>query len=267
MEALRRILKLLGIIKDRRLKEIQNDQNCFTTCSAEELQAWQDFVAWIDLLEASPDNPARRLLAEILLPCGSISERLLFFQSRQRARDDWADILRFADLPIQFGQNTFEALNAEFARAGTIKDQIAIINSFFSTADPTHAEMLLLLIEGKADRRMPPQTKQAAELFERETAVRDRLKSLLDGELSDILRWWLIRSVNSAVGASQIFLRDTVKNRRDLRLQCMLMPILLKTGFEWASRSEGQTADFTESMQSHMYANRIARLAELIEPA
>ncbi|HNX75866.1 MAG TPA: hypothetical protein PLM07_02905 [Candidatus Rifleibacterium sp.] len=267
MEAIRRFLQLLGIIKDRRLKTIQNGSGGCATCTPEELKTWQDFVAWIDLLEASSEHSARVLLAELLKPGKAMAEQLAMFQNLVRSRDDWGEVLRFAELPIQFAPEAFELLNSEFARAVNISDQIAIIGNSFAAADPTHTEMLLLLIEGSVERQPQPQTRQAAELVERERAARERLKMLLQGEMSDVLRWWLIRTINCTVGAARSFIRDTVKSRRDLRLQCMLLPMLLKTGFEWAGRCDRATDETGESMQSHMYAHRLNSLIELIEPA
>ena len=267
MEAIRRFLQLLGIIKDRRLKSIQNGSGGCATCTPEELKTWQNFVAWIDLLEASSEHPARIMLADLLKPGKAMAEQLAMFHNLLRSRDDWGEVLRFAELPIQFASETFELLNSEFARAVNFNDQVAIIGNCFTTADPTHTEMLLLLIEGSVERQPQPQTSQAAELVKRERAARQRLTMLLHGEMSDALRWWLIRTINCTVGAARSFIRETVKSRRDVRLQCMLLPMLLKTGFEWAGRCDRLTGDTGESMQSHMYANRINSLTELIEPA
>ncbi len=268
MESVIRFLQLLGIIKDRRLKEIQNGPSNCATCSPAELQAWQDFIAYIDLLAASPDYPARKILIELFeKPSRNLGERLAFFHKLLLSRNDWADVLRFAELPIQFVQDTFEQLNAAFAKAKSFSDQTALIANRFTAADPTHIEMLFLLVEGSIERQPQPQTKQAGELVEREKAVRMRLKELLSGDMSDELRWWLIRTINSATGPAQAFLKETVKNRRDLRLQCMLLPMLLKTGFEWAEKFGTQATEEIESMQSHMYASRVSRLIELVEPA
>ncbi len=266
MEAIKRFLQLLGVIKDRRLKEIQAGQSPCASCSPEELQSWQDFVAYIDLLETSPDYPARKVLSELIsMRANDLPERLAFFHRLLGSRSDWSEILRFAELPIQFAQDTFELINAEFAKARDIDEQTAIIARFFNSADPTHLEMLFLLIEGNIERQPQPQTSQAFALVERERAARTRLRELLNGDLDDALRWWLIRTINAAIGPAQVFLKETVKNRRDLRLQCMLLPLLLKTGFEWAGRFGGQTGEEVVSMQSHMYASRIGRLIELTE--
>lgn len=268
MEAIKRFLQLLGLIKDRRLREIQSRQNACAICSPEELQAWHDFVAYIDLLASSPDYPTRSILKSIIARHGSTNaDKLAFFSELLASRSDWAEILRFADLPIQFAQETFEILSAEFAKATTAQAQIEIISNFFQVADPTHVEMLFLLIEGNVERYPRPQTSQAIELVARERSAREKLADLLSREMNDELRWWLIRTINSACGPAREFLRETTRNRHDLRLQCMLLPRLLKTGFEWATKFGTASQDEIESMQSHLYASRLTEMLELTAPA
>ncbi len=264
MEAIKRFLQLLGLVKDRRLREIQSRQNACAICSPEELQAWHDFVAYIDLLTSSPDYPARGILNAIISRHGlSNAEKLAFFSELQASRSDWAEILRFADLPIQFAHETFELLSAEFAKAQTFDQQIELINSCFQAADPTHAEMLFLLIEGNIERYPQPQTSQAVKLVARERSAREKLTDLLSREMNDELRWWLIRTINSASGPARSFLSASTRNRQDLRLQCMLLPRLLKTGFEWATKFSSASHEEAESMQSHLYASRITEMIEL----
>lgn len=268
MEAIKRFLQLLGLIKDRRLRDIQSRQNACAICSPEDLQAWHDFVAYTDLLASSPDYPARRILNAIISQHGSTNaDRLAFFSELRASRSDWAEILRFADLPIQFAHETFELLSAEFAKAQTFDQQIGLINSCFQAADPTHAEMLFLLIEGNIERYPQPQTSQAAKLVAREHSAREKLTDLLSRDMNDELRWWLIRTINSASGPARNFLNASTRNRQDLRLQCMLLPRLLKTGFEWAAKFGGASQDEIESMQSHLYASRLTEMLELTAPA
>ena len=268
MEAIKRFLQLLGLIKDRRLREIQSRQNACAICSAEELQAWHDFVAYIDLMASSPDYPARDILNAIISRHNSNNaEKLVFFSELQASRSDWAEILRFADLPIQFAAETFELLSAEFSKAQTFNQQIELISNCFQAADPTHVEMLFLLIEGNIERYPQPQTSQATELVARESSAREKLIELLNKEMNDELRWWLIRTINGASGPARKFLRETTRNRNDLRLQCMLLPRLLKTGFEWATKFGAAGQDEIESMQSHLYASRLTEMIELTAPA
>lgn len=268
MEALKRFLQLLGIIKDRRQKEaLTGRQNCAIS-TPQELQAWNDFTAYIDLLTSDPAYPSRRILDKIVSgSAADVVSRLEVFRKLLRSRDDWSEVLRFADLPIQFDYDTFELLTTEYAQARTVIEQTALIPVLFNVVDPTHLEMLYLLIEGAIERQPQPKTKRAFELIEREKAARTRIRELLSGELNDPLRWWLIRTINGTSGSAQVFLKETVRNRRDLRLQCMLLPILLKTGFEWAEKFADNEGEAIESMQSHQYASRISRLIELIEPA
>jgi len=264
MEAIKRFLQLLGLIKDRRLREIQSRQNACAICSPEELQAWQDFVAYIDLLASSPDYPARGILNAIISRHDlNNAEKIAFFSELQASRNDWAEILRFADLPIQFAAETFELLSAEFARTQTFDQQIELIRSCFKAADPTHVEMLFLLIEGNIERYPQPHTSQATGLVARERSAREKLTELLNQEMNDELRWWLIRTVNGASGPARRFLCASMRNRNDLRLQCMLLPRLLKTGFEWAAKFGGANHDEIESMQSHLYASRLTEMLEL----
>ena len=268
MEAIKRFLQLLGLIKDRRLREIQSRQNAGATCSPEELQTWHDFVAYIDLLTSSPDYPARNILNAIIARHSSTNaDRLAFFSELQASRSDWAEILRFADLPIRFTAETFELLSAEFAKAQTFDQQIELISSCFQAADPTHVEMLFLLIEGNIERYPRPQTSQAAKLVARERSAREKLVDLLNQEMNDELRWWVIRTINSASGPARKFLCASTRNRQDLRLQCMLLPRLLKTGFEWATKFGTAGQEEIESMQSHLYASRLTEMLELTAPA
>jgi hypothetical protein len=125
--------------------------------------------------------------------------------------------------------------------------------------------MLFLLIEGSIERYPEPQTSRAKELVLREKAAKHKLSELLGCEMSDEIRWWLIRTINSSSGPAQTFLELIAKNRKDERLQCMLLPRLLKTGFEWAEKFGGQPLEDVESMQSHMLASRLCRLIELTE--
>jgi hypothetical protein len=125
--------------------------------------------------------------------------------------------------------------------------------------------MLFMLVEGNIERKPQPQTVQACALIERERAARAKLAELFSGPFNDDLRWWLIRTINSSSGPAQAFLKETVKTRNDLRLRCMLLPMLLKAGFEWAGKFAGKTCEETSSIQSHMYENRINRLINLGE--
>ncbi len=267
METIKRFLQLLGLIKDRRLREIQSRQNACAICSPEKLQTWQDFVAYIDLLVSSPDSPARGILNAIISRQNSTNaDRLTFFGELHASRSDWAEILRFADLPIQFAAETFELLSTEFAKTQTFHQQIGLINSCFQAADPTHVEMLFLLIEGNVERYPQPHTSDAEQLVAREMAARQKLAALLNQEMNDELRWWVIRTINSASGPARRFLSATTRNRQDLRLQCMLLPRLLKTGFEWATKFGKASQDEIESMQSHLYASRLTEMLELTAP-
>lgn len=266
MEALKKFLQLLGIIKDIRIKELRDGAAACAVCSSTELQTWHDFTALIDLLVAAPEHPARLKLHEMIaINSGLLTERLAFFKKLSESRHDWTEILRFAELPILFNHLTFERLNAEFASAGSVDEQINIIDSSFQTADPTHVEMLFLLVEGSIERHPEPLTSRVKELVRREKAARHKLSELLSGEMNDELRWWLIRTINSSSGTAQAFLELIARNRKDDRLQCMLLPRLLKIGFEWAEKFGGQTLEETESMQSHMFANRLCRLIELTD--
>lgn len=268
MEIIKKFLKLLGVIKDRRLKEIQAGRYNCATCTPLELQAWQDFIAYIDLLESDKNYPARKTIAEVVSQNSTeITGRLEIFKRLLQSRDDWSEILRFAELPIQFDYDTFEQLTTDYATAKTVHEQTAIIPRLFNATDPTHLEMLFLLIEGVIERQPQPQTQQFCELIEREKSARVCLKQLIEAPLNDPLRWWLIRTINSATGSAQAFLKETVKKRHDIRLQCMLLPMLLKIGFEWAEKFGDNNREATESMQSHQFASRISRLIELIEPA
>ncbi|EKD80979.1 MAG: hypothetical protein ACD_39C02062G0004, partial [uncultured bacterium] len=225
MELIRKISLLLTKLRDRKAAARYGDADICAPCVIRvaefPLQAWQDFVGYVDEAQKNPDSSSRNCLQRLsALNADSQSDCLDFFSGLARNSDEWRPVLSFADIPAQFDNDLFDTITSEYDKAKSVAGQTAMIPELFCKADPTSLELLCLLLEGDIERHPQPFAPTVQELVEREKAARKQLAELLSGPWSDEVRWWLIRSIACAAAPARSFLKGRLLENRDERLAC-----------------------------------------------
>ena len=265
MELIKKIIRLLRGLQDRRLKRLLAAHDIRLVSLPETLKAWDAFVTYIDSAEADSDCSTRRILSRLpAFDRQEFSDKLLFFRELKNSSHECSEMLRFAEVPVQFDNDIFERLTADYARARTIPEQTSLIIEIFNELEPTTLELLFMLVEGEIERRPRPYTMAVSELIGRESAARERIRLLLSGELTDPVRWWIVKTLNGATGSPGDFLKDTLSGRHDIRLQCMFLTLFIKSGFEWADNFADNSASALDSLRFHQLASCTGRFLELI---
>ncbi|PKL48196.1 MAG: hypothetical protein CVV42_10460 [Candidatus Riflebacteria bacterium HGW-Riflebacteria-2] len=268
MELIRKISQLLTKLRDRRAAVRYGEADVCAPCpmivTEFPQQAWQDFLGYVDEAQNNRECTSRDCLQKLVrMQSESEKERIAFFAGLAENADEWRPILSFAEIPAQFDNDLFETITSEFDKAKSVVEQTEMIPKLFANADPTRLELLSLLLAGDIERHPQPSSPTAKELVEREKAVRNQLSELLSGDLTDEVRWWLIRAIACSEAPARSFLKSRLPGNQDERLACMALPVLLKAGFALLkSRSNHDNPKLDQVQQ--MYSGQLTRLTGVI---
>ncbi len=268
MELIRKISQLLTKLRDRRAATRYGDADVCAPCTMNvaefPTQAWQDFLGYIDEVQNNRESRIHECLQCLIrMQNESESERIAFFAGLAENVDEWRSLLGYAEIPALFDNNLFEQLTSEFSKARSVAEQTAKIPQLFADADPTRLELLSQLLTGDIERHPRPASPMIKELVEREIAVRMQLSELLSGELTDAVRWWLIRAIACSEAPVRSFLKSRLPENQDERLACMALPVLLKAGFSLLkSKYAGDNPRVDQAQK--MYAGQLTRLTSVI---
>ncbi|HAE40087.1 MAG TPA: hypothetical protein DCG57_15870 [Candidatus Riflebacteria bacterium] len=266
MELVKKISQLLTRLRDRRAAARYGDADvcapCVINIAEFPVQAWQDFVGFVDESEKNPDSSSRNCLQR-LSTINSHGDCLDFFAGLAQSSDQWRPIASFADIPVLFDNDLFDRVTSEYEKARNVSEQSAMIPELFCKADPTILELLSLMLEGDIERYPQPVAATTQELVNREMAARKQLTALLSGTWSDEVRWWLIRSIACAAAPARSFLRGQLLENRDERLACMTFPALLKAGFSLLKSRDSQEDPKSGQLQK-LYSGQLTRLTGII---
>jgi len=268
MELIRKVSQLLTKLRDRKAAARYGDADVSAPCTmnAAEFpqQAWQDFLGYVDEVQNNRESRIHECLQSLVkMQSESESERIEFFAGLAESTDEWRPLLGFAEIPAQFDNDLFDQLTSEFSKAKSLTEQTEMIPRLFANADPTRLELLSLLLTGDIERHPQPASPKIKELIEREKVARNQLSELLSGELSDAVRWWLIRAIACSEAPIRGFLKSRLPESQDERLACMALPVLLKAGFallKSKSASDNPRADQAQKV----YAGQLTRLTGVI---
>lgn len=267
MELIKNLSQLLTKLRDHKAARYR-DENISAPCVIRvaefPLQAWQDFVGYVDEAQKDPECSCRDHLKQLAkLNSNSETHCLDFFADLARNTATWRPIVKFAEIPAQFDNELFDSIISEYGKARSIAEQIKMIPTLFASADPTRLELLCLLLEGDIERHPQPFTPTVKELVEREKAARAQLAALLADGWSDEVRWWLIRSLTSSAAPARSFLRSCLPANHDKRMVCMAFPILLKAGFALL-KSHSDQSDPKSGQAQKLYSGQLNRLTGII---
>ena len=268
MELIRKISQLLTKLRDRKAAVKYGEADIGAPCviSIQEfpLQAWQDFLSYIDEAQKNPDCSCRECLHRLnAVNPDNQSECLDFFTSLAKNSDEWRPVLGFAEIPAQFDNDLFDSITSEYGKAKNVVEQTEMIARLFCNADPTSLELLCLLLEGDSERYQQAIPPTLQELVDREKAARNQLAKLLSGAWTDEVRWWLIQALTSASAPARSFLRSRIAESSDDRLTCMTLPVLLKTGFALLKSLDNPSNPRAGNLQK-LYSGQLTRLTGII---
>jgi len=268
MELIIKISQLLARLRDRRAAARYGDADVCARCtmSVTEFpqQAWQDFLGFVDEAHNNRKSSIHECLQSLVrMQSEDESTRIAFFAGLAENADEWRPLLRFAEIPAKFDNDLFDQLTSEFSKAKSVTEQTAKIPELFASADPTRLELISLLLTGDIERHPQPVSPKIKELVDREKAARYQLSVLLAGQLTDSVRWWLIRAIACSEAPVRSFLKSRLSENHDERLACMALPVLLKAGF--ALLKSNDTSDNPRSDQAKKtYAGQLTRLTGVI---
>ena len=266
MELIKKISQLLTKLRDRKAAARYGEANICAPCviyAAEfPVQAWQDFVGYVDESQKNPDSSSRSYLQR-LSTINSQDDCLNFFAGLAQSSEEWRPIASFADIPVLFDNDLFDSVTSEYEKARNVSEQTAMVAKLFGEANPTILEMLSLMLEGDIERYPQPVSATAQELVNREMAARAQLTELLSGTWSDEVRWWLIRSIACAAAPARSFLKGRLLDNRDERLACMTFPALLKAGFSLLKSHDSHDHPKADQLQK-LYSGQLTRLTGIV---
>lgn len=268
MELIRKISQLLTKLRDRRAAARYGDADVCAPCTMNfaefPQQAWQDFLGFVDEAQNNRESRIHECLQSLVkIQSESENERIAFFAGLAESTEEWRPLLGYAEIPAQFDNDLFDQLTSEFSKARSVAEQTAKIPQLFADADPTRLELLSQLLTGDIERHPRPASPIIKELVEREMAVRRQLSELLSGELTDAVRWWLIRAIAFSEAPVRSFLKSRLPENQDDRLACMALPVLLKAGFALLKSRETSANPRVDQAQ-RIYAGQLTRLTGVI---
>lgn len=270
MELIQKILQALGKLKQKKQSAdlaggTQPDKSCQLLQGDFPAQQWADFIGFIDSFVQNRNSFEHDVLQRIISASFSSQESLLELFQDLGNSSDWQPLLSFSDLPVEYDNDALDAAMSDYAAADPAVRHIAAIPAIFKQLNPTNLELLTMLLDGDIERYPSATSAPIKRLVDRESAARARIAELLDMPWNDAIRWWLVKSTNNLPAAARKFIRNTIKSRKDCRMEGMALVMLLRFGLEWAAkhpqRIEKTVADFFYTRE---YSNRIESLVGLI---
>jgi len=270
MELIRKILQALAQLKQKKqsaalARVIQPDNSCQLLKGDFPAQQWADFIGFIDGFVQNNSSIEHDVLQKIVCASFSSQESLLELFQEIGNNSDWQPMLSFSDLPVDYDNEALDAAMSDYAAADPTVRHIEAIPTIFKQLNSTNLELLTMLLDGDIERYPSATSAPIKRLVDRENAARAQIAALLDMPWNDMIRWWLVKSTNNLPAAGRTFIKNTIKTRKDCRLEGMALVMLLRFGLEWAAkhpqRIEKTVADFFYTRE---YSSRIESLVGLI---
>lgn len=260
MELIRKISQALRHLQEKKLSENRTEE-LFADLEEKHIA----LAGYLDRYEKDHELIDHQILKRIAETSRQSPEKLYDTFAEISRCDSWHLQTSLADIPVKYDCTVLDEKMLIFSQSETIAEQTDAIAQSFSELNPTNLELLAMLLDGDAQRFQQPASEKMKLLIERENVARSQLEKLLNKPWSDHIRWWLVKSVNNLSPAARNFIQQTARERKDMRLNAMILIMLLKTGLEWASVYPSDVnKTVAEFFFAQTYNDRIINLTKLL---